>query len=80
VWFGTVFAKPCGQSVSTKNIHTYRRVYNTYEYYVKAFSEMFDVHLSLQEHDAYEVQCSHRHSTQAQPAVPHFETMTSKKG
>jgi putative FmdB family regulatory protein len=51
----------------------------TYDYYCGACEQTFEVHLSLQEHDAHQVQCPHCHSTQVQQAVTHFETVTSKK-
>jgi putative FmdB family regulatory protein len=51
----------------------------TYDYHCQACDRTFEAHLSLQEHDAHQVECPHCHSTQVQQAVTHFETVTSKK-
>jgi putative FmdB family regulatory protein len=51
----------------------------TYDYYCQACDRTFEVHLSLQEHDAHQVQCPQCHSTQVQQAVTHFTTVTTKK-
>jgi putative FmdB family regulatory protein len=50
-----------------------------YDYYCRACDRTFEVHLSIQEHDAHQVQCPHCHSTQVEQAVTHFTTVTSKK-
>ena len=50
-----------------------------YDYYCHACDRTFEVHLSLKEHDTYQVQCPHCHSPQVEQAVTHFMTVTSKK-
>jgi len=51
----------------------------TYDYHCRACDRLCEVHLSLKEHDAQQVQCPHCHSTQVEQVVTHFETVTSKK-
>jgi putative FmdB family regulatory protein len=51
----------------------------TYDYYCRTCDRTFEVHLSLREHDAHQVQCPQCHSTQVQQTVTHFGTVTSKK-
>jgi len=77
---GTVFAQTTRQSAPARAYtHVEGGSMPTYDYYCRACDRTFEVHLSLQEHDAHQVQCPQCHSTQVQQAVTHFETVTSKK-
>jgi putative FmdB family regulatory protein len=51
----------------------------TYDYHCRACDRTFEMHLSVQEHDARQVQCPHCHSTQVEQVLTHFSTVTSKK-
>ena len=51
----------------------------TYDYHCRACDRTFEMHLSVQEHDAHQVQCPHCHSTQVEQVLTHFSTVTSKK-
>ena len=50
-----------------------------YDYYCRACDRRFEVHLSVQEHDAHEAQCPHCQSTAVEQVFTHFATVTSKK-
>jgi len=51
----------------------------TYDYHCHACDRTFEVHLSVQEHDAHQVQCPHCQSTAVEQVFTHFSTVTSKK-
>jgi putative FmdB family regulatory protein len=51
----------------------------TYDYYCHACDRTFEIHLSIEEHDAHQVQCPQCHSTEVEQALTHFSTVTSKK-
>src|SRR5262245_7190333 len=51
----------------------------TYDYYCRACDRTFERHLSVQEHDAHQVQCPHCQSPEVEQVLTHFSTVTSKK-
>ena len=51
----------------------------TYDYYCRACDRTFEMHLSLQEHDAHQVQCPHYQSPEVEQVLTLFSTVTSKK-
>jgi len=51
----------------------------TYDYHCHACDRTFEVHLSVQEHDAHQVQCPHCQRTAVEQVFTHFATVTSQK-
>ena len=51
----------------------------TYDYYCRACDRTFERHLSVQEHDAHQVQCPHCQSPEVEQVLTLFSTVTSKK-
>jgi putative FmdB family regulatory protein len=51
----------------------------TYDYYCRACDRTFEMYLSVQEHDAHQVQCPHCQSIEVEQVLTHFSTVTSKK-
>ena len=51
----------------------------TYDDYCRKCDRTFEMHLSVQEHDAHQVLCPHCQSPEVEQVLTHFSTVTSKK-